>query len=325
MTPNPDDVGLSGVAGILPRRQYDLGELAGAGLLSSSPEALAAFGFERAHLCDETCQPGEMALDAARTAMSDAGLQSHEVDVLVWASARSESHVCTASRAANTDAVGVMQGFRYSSAWLQNALDLHNAEVMAVAQQGCATMFAALRVARAILLAEPHRRHALCVGVDVLPPGAPRDILYNVVSDAACAVVVSRGCATEKWLGYRQLSRGYYWDPAACGPEIVAAYFPTAKAVIDQLLAEHGLRPCDIDAVVATGVNRSSWDILMRLVGIPEDRLFRALPTFGHTIISDSFLYLEELRRLGQIQRGSRLLLFTYGFGSSWCGLLLEH
>ena len=86
MTPNPDDVGLSGVAGILPRRQHDLSELAAAGLLSSSPEALAAFGFERAHLCDETCQPGEMALDAARAAMSDAGLQSHEVDVLVWAS-----------------------------------------------------------------------------------------------------------------------------------------------------------------------------------------------------------------------------------------------
>ena len=146
-----------------------------------------------------------------------------------------------------------------------------------------------------------------------------------MITDAAFAVVVSRGCATEKWLGYRQLSRGYYWDPAACGPEIVAAYFPTAKVVIDQLLAERGLRPCDIDAVIATGVNRSSWEILMRLVGIPEDRLFRALPAFGHTITSDSFLYLEELRRLRQIPRGSRLLLFTYGFGSSWCGLLLEH
>jgi 3-oxoacyl-[acyl-carrier-protein] synthase III len=323
VTPNPGDVGLSGVAGVLPARQCDLTELAAAGLLSSSPDALSAFGFERAHLCDASGEPREMALDAARAAMSDAGLQPHEVDLLVWASARPEAHLCPASGDARADAV--MQGFRYSSAWLQHALDLHNAEVMAVAQQGCATMFAALRTARAILLAEPGRRHALCVGVDVLPAGAPREILYNVVSDAACAVVVSRGCAREKWLGYRQLSRGYYWDPAACGPEIVAAYFPTAKVVIDQLLADHGLRPGDIDAVVATGVNRSSWDILMRLVGIPADRLFRGLPAFGHTITADSFLYLEELRRLGQIERGSRLLLFTYGFGSSWCGLLLEH
>ena len=325
MRSDSDDVGLSGVAGVLARRRRDLTELAGAGLLSSPPQALAAFGFEHAHVCDASCRPGEMALDAARSAMSDAGLQPHEIDVLVWASARPESHLCSANGATGTDSGDLLHGFRYSSAWLQDALDLHNAEVMAVAQQGCATMFTALRTARAILLAEPGRRHALCVGVDVLPPNASREILYNVVSDAACAVVVSRGCAREKWRGYRQLSRGYYWDPAARGPEIVAAYFPTAKVVIDQLLTAHGLQPDDIDAVVATGVNRSSWDILMRLVGIPEDRLFRALPPFGHTITADSFLYLEELRRLGQFERGSKLLLFTYGFGSSWCGLLLEH
>ena len=322
MTAHTDEVGLSGVAGVLAPRRRDLSELAASGLLTSSPEALTAFGFERAHICDPDYLPEEMALDAARAALGDAGLQPHEVDVVVWASARPEGHVRTGSGFAGSDP---MRSFRYTSAWLQDVLGLHNADVMAVAQQGCSTMFAALRVARALLLAESGRQHVLCVGVDVLPPGAAREILYNVISDAACAVVVSRGCLQEKWLGFTQISRGYYCDPAACGPEIVAAYFPTAKVVIDQLLREHGLAPGDIDVVVPTGVNRSSWDILLRLVGISSDRLHVGLPSFGHTIIADSFLYLGELRRLGQVPRGSRLLLFTYGFGSSWCGLLLEH
>lgn len=325
MTHNAGDVGLSGVAGVLPPGQHDLGELAAAGLLLSSPEALTAFGFERAHICDTNYSSEDMALDAARGALSDAGLQPHEVDVLVWASARAENHIRSTDRAGRAAGGGVMQGFRYTSAWLQNELDLHNADVLAVAQQGCSTMFAALRVARSLLLAEPGRHHALCVGVDVLPAGAPREILYNVISDAACAVVVSRGCREEKWLGFTQLSRGHYCDPAACGPEIVAAYFPTAKAVIEHLLVEHGLGPGDVDVVVPTGVNRSSWDILLRLVGISADRLHCGLPSFGHTITADSFLYLQDLRRRGQVPRGSRLLLFTYGFGSSWCALLLEH
>jgi 3-oxoacyl-[acyl-carrier-protein] synthase-3 len=325
VTDNADDVGLLGVAGVLPPRQHDLEELAAAGLLTSSPQTLAGFGFERAHMCDGGYSPEDMALDAAQTALSDAGLQPHEVDVLIWAGARPESHIRSTDRADRSDGDGVMQGFRYTSAWLQNVLDLHNADVMAVAQQGCSTMFAALRVARSLLLSEPGRQHALCVGVDVLPDGAPREILYNVISDAACAVVVSRGCRDEKWLGFTQLSRGYYCDPAACVPEIVAAYFPTAKAVIEQLLAERGLQPEDVDVVVPTGVNRSSWDILLRLVGISPDRLHRGLPSFGHTITADAFLYLQELRRQRQVARGSRLLLFTYGFGSSWCGLLLEH
>jgi 3-oxoacyl-[acyl-carrier-protein] synthase III len=77
--------------------------------------------------------------------------------------------------------------------------------------------------------------------------------------------------------------------------------------------------------VVPTGVSRSSWEILLRLVGISPDRLHCGLPSFGHTISADSFLYLQELRRSGRVPAGSRLLLFTYGFGSSWCGLLLEH
>ena len=256
--------------------------------------------------------------------MSDAGLQPHDVDVLVFASARPESHVRAADCSVGTDDA-VMRGFRYSSAWLQHTLDLHNAEVMAVAQQGCTTMFSALRVARALLMAEPARQHVLCVGVDVLPAGANREVLYNLISDAACAAVVSRGCTSERWIGFHQVSKGYYWDPGACGPEIVAAYFPTAKAVIDQLLADHDLEPADIDVVIPTGVNRPSWDILLRLVGIPGDRLQRDLSSFGHTIAADSFLHLEALRARGAVARGSRVLLFAYGFGSSWCGLLLEH
>jgi 3-oxoacyl-[acyl-carrier-protein] synthase III len=324
VTASAGGVGLSGVAGVLPPREYSLSELATSGLLSSTRQALTALGFERARICDAGYLPEDLVLDAAALALSDAGLQAHEVDVLVWASARPESHVRPGDPAAPPSGA-LMQGFRYNSAWLQHSLDLHNAEVMSVAQQGCSTMFSALRVARAILLSEPGREHALCVGLDVLPAGAPREILYNVISDAACAVVVSRGCSQERWFGYRQLSRGYYWDPSARSPEIVAGYFPTAKAVIEQLLVEHALAPGDIDVVVPTGVSRSSWEILLRLVGIPEDRLHQGPPSFGHTITSDSFIYLQDLRRGGRVRRGSRLLLFTYGFGSSWCALLLEH
>jgi 3-oxoacyl-[acyl-carrier-protein] synthase-3 len=186
-------------------------------------------------------------------------------------------------------------------------------------------MFAALRVARSLLLADSRRQHILCVGADVLPAGSSREILYNVISDAACAVVVSRDCPRDRWIADRQISRGYYWDPAARRPEIVAAYFPTAKAVIEQLLAERGWTSGDVDVVVPTGVNRTSWEILLRLVGIPEDRLFAELPSFGHTMTSDNFLYLQALRATGAVASGARLLLFTYGFGSSWCAILLEH
>lgn len=317
-------VGLSGVAAVLPPRCHSLSELADGGLLTSSPRTLADLGFERAYVCGPHDRPEDMALESARAALNDAGLGSHDIDAVIWASARSETH--TIGAGGGSESPGMMAGFRYASAWLQQELDLRNADVMAVAQQGCSTMFSALRLARTLLIAEPERcRHVLCVAVDVLPAGAPREILYNVISDGACAVVVSRDSSMDTWLGYRQISRGHYSDPASCGPEIIASYFPTAQRLIKQLLADHELLPDQVDVVIPTGVSQSSWDILLRLIGVPECRRYRGMRSFGHTMTSDSFLFLQALRGEGLTPRGSRLLLFTYGFGSSWSGLLLEH
>jgi 3-oxoacyl-[acyl-carrier-protein] synthase-3 len=316
-------VGFSGVAGVLPRRQFTLAELADAGCLTSTPEALSSFGFERAYICGPEDSVCSLALAAGRAALDDAGLASSDIDVVIWASARPENHLRPPDD--GTGASPFMDGFRYASGWLQEALGLHDAEVMAVAQQGCSTMFAALRIARSLLLAEPQRRHVLCIGVDMLPAESPREVLYNVISDAACAVVVSRDCERDRWVGDRHISRGYYWDPVARRHEIVAAYFPTAKTLIERLLSDHGLAPSDVDVVVPTGVNRESWRILMRLVGIPNDRFYIDLPSFGHTMTSDNFLYLQAMRASGCVPAGARLLLFTYGFGSSWSAILLEH
>jgi 3-oxoacyl-[acyl-carrier-protein] synthase-3 len=319
-------IGLSGVSGVLAPRRLEVEELAASGLLASDPRVLREFGFTSAHVADDRCDPGGMALDAARNALADAGIAAGDVDLLVWASARPENHIRPKRGADGRSApVDLFDGFRYQSAWLQEELGLDNADVAAVSQQGCSTMFSALRAARAILATEPGRSHALCVASDVLPSGAPREILYNVISDGACAVVLSRGCTTERWLGFRQISRGYYWDPVERAAEIMASYFLIGRQVIQELLDCHGLRPDDIDVVLPTGINRTSWDVLLDLVGIPAARLYAGLDSFGHTISADSFIHLEHLRRSGQVRSGARVLMFTYGFGSSWCSLLLEH
>jgi 3-oxoacyl-[acyl-carrier-protein] synthase III len=92
-----------------------------------------------------------------------------------------------------------------------------------------------------------------------------------------------------------------------------------------ELLKQQGLRPDDIDWVVPSGVQRSSWNILLDLVGIPASRLYDSGESFGHTIVADNFLLLAQMRRQRTVPPKARLLLFTYGFGSSWCSLLLEH
>ncbi len=102
-------------------------------------------------------------------------------------------------------------------------------------------------------------------------------------------------------------------------------YFLVGRQVVRELLDAHGLEPGDIDVVLPTGINRTSWNVLLRLLEIPDDRLYRGPESFGHTISADSFIQLEHLRRHHPASGHQKVLMFTYGFGSSWCALLLEH
>ena len=154
-------VGLSGVAGVCRSSQLTLSQLAADGRISSSPDTLSSFGFDRAYVCGPDDSACTLALAAARAALVDAALEPGQIDVLIWASARPENHLRT-DHAAGAIGGGFMDGFKYASGWLQDTLDLPNAEVMAVAQQGCSTMFAALRVAHALPATDARRRHILC-------------------------------------------------------------------------------------------------------------------------------------------------------------------
>jgi 3-oxoacyl-[acyl-carrier-protein] synthase-3 len=318
---------LRGVAGVLPPRRLSLDELAAAGKLASTPQTLAELGFAGAHVVDAGHDLKWLAREAARRSLVDANLAAKDIDAIIWASALPQDHLLGPWPAA--DGIASQQAmlglFRYPSGWLQDELEMDQAVLLAVAQQGCVSMFAALNVARNMLSAEPEKQHVLCLGVDVLPPRAPREILYNLISDASCAVIVSRQAPRDRWLAYHQVSKGFYWDTPARQKEILAAYFPTAKLTIDQLLHKANVAPDEIDVVIPSGVQRSSWEILLDLVGIPADRLDGAGESFGHSLVADNFLLLEKLRRRDDVPAGARMLLFTYGFGSSWSGLLLEH
>ena len=319
-----NDVGLRAVAAVLPPRTRNVDELQRSGLLVSDRLALEELGFERVHVCDPTHDVGWLALESARRAMAEAGVEAAEIDVVIWASALAETHVQNPGLAAGRPIEELLGRFSYRASWLQEELQLDHARVTAVAQQGCAGMFSALSTAHALLVSDPSLRNILCVGVDALPEGAPREILYNLISDAACAVVLSRENLQCRWRSFHQVSKGYYWNIVEKQKEIIASYFPTSRAVIRELLGKAGIGASDVRWILPTGVSKSSWDILANIASLDSKRIYRAPANFGHTIAADNLLHLESLLASKKARAGDQLLLFTYGFGSTWCGLILE-
>lgn len=329
ITPVPAaEIGMAELAYYLPPTRRSLAELHADGLLSGSPDTLATFGFEYAHLANGESHL-DLAVEAARRALERSAIEPAEIGLLLYATALTGSATMAADSAAEPGAVlrlgSVAECFQYPAPYLQAELELTRAAVAGVDQQGCASLMSAVRMGRAMLSAEPGLGTVLCVSADVFPAGQPRDLVYNVISDGACAVLLERG-APNRILACAQVTKGSYWGAAAVEHEVIAAYFPTAKNLIATTLARAGLTLDDIALVIPHNVSLRSWDILRGLLELPAEKVFTDnIARVGHTIASDNILNMRDAIDCGRVRSGDKLLLFTFGFGLNWSCMVVQH
>ena len=308
------DVHIAAIEYELPSTALTLEQLADQGRLNSPVDALRTFGFERAWIADEGDQ---LALRAVQRLVETASVDPSTIDVVLYAGATPASHAASDS---------LLGGFSYPAAKLQYDMGLGNARTIGISQAGCLGLMNAISIGRALLTADVAIRRVLCVSVDVLPAGGKREILFNLISDGACAVLLERGDGPNRILAERQITKGYYWDCEARAYEIVAAYFPTARTIIRDTLATAGLAANDVAMVVPHNVSQRSWQILLQLTGLLPERLFSEnIAAKAHVISGDNFINLKDAETAGRLRYGDRLLLFNFGFGAAWACMVIEH
>jgi 3-oxoacyl-[acyl-carrier-protein] synthase-3 len=308
-------IGITAISYVLPPTFLALSELAERGLLESPASALAEFGFRGAHVSDRPAD--ELALAALQDLLESEHLNPASIDLLFYAGAIPESH--------RVAVAGALEGFTYPAARLQYEAGLTNATTIGIGQSGCTGLMTATALAADHLRAHTEANRILCVSADVLPAGARREVIYNVISDGACALLVERDAPRNHILGHRQIAKGYYWNPGSCRNELVAAYFPTARTLLRHTLQHLGLTTDDIAMVVPHNVSLRSWQILLPLLGVPLDRLFADnIAAKGHVIAADNFINLKDASDQGRISAGDRLLLFNFGFGANWASLVVQ-
>jgi 3-oxoacyl-[acyl-carrier-protein] synthase III len=314
---NPQDspVGLTAISYVLPPAFLSLGELDARGLLTSPVAAMEEFGFRGAHVSD--CPADELALAALQRLVGETAIDPDSIDLLVYAGAIPQSHRVAVQ--------GALEGFTYPASRLLYEAGFSRAPAIGISQAGCTGLMTAVALAGDHLRAHPDANRVVCVSADVLPEGAPREIIYNVISDGACAVLVERNAPRNRIVAHRQIAKGYYWSPGACRNELVAAYFPTARTLLREMLQHLDIGADDVALVVPHNVSLRSWQILLPLLGLPIDRLFADnIAGKGHVIAADNFINLKDAREAGRVRAGDSLLLFNFGFGANWACLALE-
>jgi 3-oxoacyl-[acyl-carrier-protein] synthase-3 len=284
----------------------------------SSVAFLAELGFAHGYLTEEPDRFDALLVAAAKEAMADSDRSRAEIGTLFLYSGLNPGTPASGR-------AGLLERFRYPVAKLADELELPQANAMALSQQGCSGLLSAINLA-ARMVESGAQPAALCVAGDALPMKANREIMYNVMSDAAAAVVVERGSPRNQIVGFHQLGQPAYWDSPRQERELIAAYFPMAQRAICAALEQAGLRLSDIRWIVPSNVSLRSWTILAELLGIPASRIWsKNVARVGHTVCCDHVINLHDMTGEGALTRGDHLLLFTFGFGASWTSLILQH
>jgi 3-oxoacyl-[acyl-carrier-protein] synthase-3 len=313
-------LGIAGMAYTLPDGSASLEELDASGRLSSPASLLASYGFEHCRVTLDAARRPDLLSQSAELALAASQRLPEQIDRLLLYSGIEAGE---SGERANT-----LSLFRYEVAELQHRLKLSNASAIGLSQQGCSGLLTAVDLACTFLAGRPDARGGsiLCVAGDFLPAWAKREILYNVISDATAALVVSDDFASNRILSFTQQVQSYYWDTPLHEAELIASYFPIAQRLIAAALKGAGLQASQLRWVVPHNVSLRSWEILAKLLAIPLEKVWTAnIARLGHTISCDHIINLADMTSAGALDPGDYLLLFTFGFGATWSALVIQH
>lgn len=313
-------IGISGLGYCLPNIATPLEELEQQGRLNSPATLLRSYGFERCLMQEDPQAAFELVAQSAEQAISASRRGADEISRVFLYSG--------VSAPAPAQENGSLNLFKYPVAELQHRLKLPKANAIGLSQQGCSGLLSAIDLAGRLLGgpgAAPGES-VLCAALDCLPPWAEREILYNVISDAAGALIISSNCPRNRIVHFHQHVQSYYWNTPLHELELMASYFPIAQRVIAATLEGAGLKLADLRWIVPHNVSLRSWEILAQLLEFPMDKIWtRNIARVGHTVSCDHIINLVDMEREGALRDGDYLLLFTFGFGARWSAMVIQH
>jgi 3-oxoacyl-[acyl-carrier-protein] synthase III len=315
--------GIHAIEYLVPPIRHSVRELHDKGLLISTPEAMEELGFEYGLMWDRPATAA--AAEVVDRVLKQANIDPADVDLLINATAISESSLVPPSYSApTTDENQHLQQFMNSSARIQDELGLVNAKTMGLSEVSCSSLMTAIWTARALMI-EEGKDIAVCVNVDRFPDGYKREVVYNVVSDSACAVIVKRGETRNRIVTYEAMTRGYYWDSDRRQNEMMASYFTTGSRIVQKTLKKANMKLDDIALMIPHNVSLRSWQILSDLIGYPIEHVYTGnIAQMGHSIAADNFINLKDAAAEGRLSEGELTMLYTFGLGAHWGCMIIE-
>ncbi len=315
---------ITGTGSALPKRVVSNQELAEQ-VETSDEWIVERSGIRQRYIAGEGETTSSLATDAARAALAAAGLEGHQIGLIVLATATPD------------------QTFPASATIVQDALGANGGIAFDVAAV-CSGFLYALGVADSMLRTGMADR-ALVIGAETMS----RILDWNdrstcvLFGDGAGAVVLEAREVAEDGPGllvthlhadgaHNQL---LYVDggPSSTqtvghirmkGREVFRHAVTNLADVLGNVLADQGFAPSDIDWVVPHQANQRIIDATAKKLGLPAERVVLTVDRHANTSAASVPLALDTAVRDGRIKPGDLIVLEAMGGGFTWGASLVR-
>ena len=319
---------ITGTGSFLPKKIIHNDELASR--MDTSDEWIYSHtGIHQRHMADDDWACSDLAVEAAKEAMDEAGITPNQLDMII---------VSTVT--------GDYNGFPATAAIVQNKLGARNAAAMDVSA-ACAGFIFGLETARGFLAAGTAKR-ILVIGSEILTRIADWTDRSTCVlfGDGAGAAIVEND-SKSTWVsalhtegeGYDKLIRelGGSALPLKEGEVIgkeaylkmdgQAVYLFAVRAighVIEEVMKKANLTIDDIDHIVPHQANIRIIEAVCKRNKYDLGKFHMNIEKTANTSSASIPVALDELNKEGKLKRGDKIILCGFGAGLSYGGILLE-
>ncbi|MEM8626870.1 MAG: beta-ketoacyl-ACP synthase III [Pseudomonadota bacterium] len=316
-----------GCGSYLPERRVTNDDLAKT-LETSDDWISSRTGIRARHLAAPDEMTSDLAVNAARDALTDAGLDPADIDLIVLATSTPD------------------QTFPASATTVQAKLGCTPGGAAFDVQAVCSGFVYALSVADALLRTGAHRR-ALVIGAETFSRIIDWEDRGTAVlfADGAGALVLEaaqvkgtpadQGVLDTRLHADGRYNGELYVDGGVSstqttgklrmnGREVFRHAVHNISSVIEETLEQTGLTVADVDWFVPHQANRRILDATAKRLGIPDDKVVLTVQDHANTSAASIPLALHAAVSDGRVQSGDLVLMEAMGGGFTWGACLVR-
>jgi 3-oxoacyl-[acyl-carrier-protein] synthase-3 len=287
-------------------------------------------GIRERHIAAEEQTTSDMAAEAAKAALLNAGVEPEEVDMIIVATVTPDMF------------------FPSTACFVQTKIGAKNAACFDVSA-ACSGFLFALETARQFI-ASGARKTVLVIGAEKLSTIVDWSDRNTCVlfGDGAGAAVLRHRPGTKGVIHTHMGSDGrqseiLYIPGGACRTPVTAenaaqrlntikmngkeTYKQAVTAMLDagnRVMEAGGVRPDELACIIPHQANARIIEAIADRMRIPLDRFLINLDRFGNTSAAAVAIALDEANRTGRMKEGDYILLVVFGGGLTWAGSLIQ-